>query len=660
VLELRNTNFNGRVTMQTSKNSKLSVYADQMPRVVGANGLSATTTFEATTYYDNPTNMIVQATWNWTATPKLLFELGETYKPDSWRFGPQKGVDASLFPVQDTGTGITSRGRINAVAQDSKQHNGKAVVTYVTGSNSIKFGGQWFSGGRTAYTYTNGDTVLVLRNGVPQSVTQQTTPLVSQENLKLNLGLFVQEQYTRRHFTYNVGLRFDYLNEYVPAQNTPVTRYAPALSYPAIQDIPDWKDISPRFGIVWDVFGNGRTALKWNLGRFVEAQAAGFPQTVNPTRAAGTTSGSRTWTDSNGNLNPDCDLTNFAANGECGAIQNPNFATPSTSAYRFDPAAVTGWGTRGYNWELMAGGQHQLTDYISVEASYNRRWFGNQRVFDASNVTAANYDPFCATTPVDSRLPGGGGEQICGFYNIKPQYVGLDQTNILVTKASNYGKVIENYNGIDASVKLRLPKGAVLQGGISDGKLVTDWCNVVNGHPEVRVMSTFVSVSGTAPAAFTQFSTQAPFCAARSPFLPQIKLSGVLPLPWNFMTSATYQTIRYPQDFYGTFGGILAARSFTSAEIQPSLGRPLSTGASTVLQMIPASSVYGDRLQQIDLRVTRNFHFRGGTLQPQLDIYNLLNANPVLTLNNTYGANWQQPTSVLLGRVFKFGFQATF
>src|SRR5262249_7212119 len=156
------------------------------------------------------------------------------------------------------------------------------------------------------------------------------------------------------------------------------------------------------------------------------------------------------------------------------------------------------------------------------------------------------------------------------------------------------------YDGIDAAVKVRLPKGAVLQGGLSDGRTVTDWCNVVNGHPEVRVMSTYVNVSGGASAAFTQFSTQAPFCAAKAPFLAQVKVSGVLPLPWNFMTSATYQTIRYPQDFYGAFAGILAARSFTSAEIQPSLGRPLSTGASTTLQMIPASSVYGDRLHQID------------------------------------------------------------
>jgi hypothetical protein len=325
-----------------------------------------------------------------------------------------------------------------------------------------------------------------------------------------------------------------------------------------------------------------------------------------------------------------------------------------------DPAAVSGWGTRGFNWELMGGLQHQITDSLSVDASFNRRWFGNQRVFDAAGVSASSYDPYCVTTPSDPRLPGGGNQQICGFYNIKPQFVGQDQTNILVTKASNYGSIDEHYEGVDVAMKLRLPKGAMLQGGLSDGRNVNNWCNVVNGHPEVRVTSTYVNTSGGASSSFVQFATQAPFCDATSPFLAQVKLSAVLPLPWNFLTSATYQTIRQPQDFYGTFGGILAARAFTSAEIAPSLGRPLSNGASTVLQMIPASTVYGDRMHQVDFRLTRNIYIGHGKIQPQLDIYNLLNANPVLSLNNTYGALWQQPTSILLGRVIKFGVQANF
>ena len=661
VNQIHDQYFNGRLTIQTSRNSKLSVYGDYLPRNISANGLGATTTFEATTRYDNPLNMIQQATWNWTITNKLLLEAGETLKPDSWQFVAQPSVNPNVSPVQDTGTGIMSGNSVNRNSQTSLQHNGKAVLTYVTGSSSLKTGGQWFSGSRTGYVTTSNDAVYVLRNGVPQAITQQTTPLVSKETLKLNLGLFVQEQYTLHRMTLNAGLRFDYLNEFIPAQHLDAVRYAPALDYPEIDNVPNWKDLSPRVGMSYDVFGDGKTAIKWNVGRFVEAQATGFPQAVNPTRAAGTTSGQRAWADANGNLTPDCDLTNLSANGECGAILNPNFGKPATAALRYDPAAVNGWGKRGYNWELMAGGQHQVADGLSVDASYNRRWFGNFRIFQATQVTAANYDPFCVTSPTDARLPGGGGQEICGFYNIQPQFAGQDQTNILVTNASTIGNIDQKYDGVDLSAKLRLPKGILVQGGTSTGRTYTNWCGVVQGHPEVIGAAPYVSVTGSPSTALAQFAKTTPYCESAAPFQTQVKLSGVYPLPWNFVTSATFQSIAYPQEFYGTFGGILATRAFTNAEIAPSLHRNLAGGAqSAVLQMLPASSMFGDRLNQIDWRITRRFSWGSGKIQPQLDIYNLTNNNAVVALNNTYGASWQQPIQILAGRVVKFGFQATF
>ena len=666
VNQIRNQNFNGRLVMQTSKNSKLSLYADQMPRCVCANGLSATETYEATTHYHNDLNSIQQFTWNWTVTSKLLVELGETFKPDSWQFDLQDGVPTTRRPVIDVATGIASGASPFGIKQDSFQNNGKAVVTYVTGSSNLKVGGQWFHGHRTAYQSLNTDTILLLAAGTPILVLQQTTPLVSEETLKLNLGLFAQEQYTFKRMTANLGLRFDYLNEYIPPQTNPAGQFAPAFSYPQINDIPNWKDISPRLGVSYDLAGNGKTAFKAYVGRFIEAQAAGFPQAVNPTRAnqfglgIGTTSGARTWSDTNGNRAPDCVLSNFAANGECGAILNPSFGTPQASPIRYDPAAVNGWGVRQFNWELTAGVQHELLTGLSVDVSYNRRWFGNFRAFDAAATTPASYDPFCITTPVDPRLPSGGGQPICGFYDIKPQFVGLDQSNILITKASNFGTVRQYYDGMDVAVKLRLPRGVVLQGGTSTGREITNWCGAVNGHPEVRMVSPYVN-NGDSNPTWTQFSTAAPFCASAPPFQTQVKLSGVYPLPYGFSTSAAFQSIVYPQEFYGNFGGILAANAVTSAQIAPSLGRPLSSGAESItLQMIPAGSLFGDRIYQLDWRLTRNFNIGNKRIQPQLDIYNVTNDNSVLTMNNTYGKQWQQPLSILQGRVIKFGLQATF
>lgn len=660
VNELRNQNFNARFTIQTSTNSKLSAYFDQMPRCVCANGLSATTTYEATTYYHNDLNMIQQLTWNWTISNRLLLEVGETFKPDSWQFDPQEGIDPSLPPSIDQGTGIISRSRTFGLKQTSFQHNGKAVLTYVTGSSSLKTGAQWFQGSRTAQIYPP-DMFWILRNGVPQAITQNAAPRTAEESLDLNLGLFVQEQYTWRDLTLNAGLRFDSLKGSIPEQTIPASRWVPALTYPGVDNLPNWKDINPRFGLAYDIFGDGRTALKWSLGRFVEAQAAGFAEAVNPARVAATTSGSRQWTDTNGNLNPDCDLTNYAANLECGQILNPAFGTPAVSAFRYDPGASEGWGNRIYNWEMMAGFEHQLTDGFSMDVSYNRRSYGNFRVFQAAGVSPQAYDEFCVTTPVDPMLPGGGGQRVCGFYNIKPQFAGQDATNILIAKARDVaGDIKQYYDGVDVTLTLRLPDGILLQGGTSTGRSHTDWCGAVVGRPDIRGLNPYVAVSGAPSGTVNEFSRTDPYCKSAHPFQTQVKLAGVYPLPWNVVTSFTYQSLVYPQEFYGGFGGILAGRSFTNAEISPSLDRNLTGASSTVLQMIPAASQFGDRLHQIDFRVTRRFTWNDLRIQPQLDLYNLTNANDVLTINSTYGARWLQPTAILLGRVVKFGVQVDF
>jgi len=95
---------------------------------------------------------------------------------------------------------------------------------------------------------------------------------------------------------------------------------------------------------------------------------------------------------------------------------------------RYDPDAVTGWGTRGWNWEVSGGVDHELRSGLSLALSYHRRWFGNLRITDNLLVTPADYDPFCITAPVDSRLPNSG-QQVCGLYDITPTRFGLNDTS---------------------------------------------------------------------------------------------------------------------------------------------------------------------------------------------------------------------------------------
>jgi hypothetical protein len=141
--------------------------------------------------------------------------------------------------------------------------------------------------------------------------------------------------------------------------------------------------------------------LKWNLGRYLESQGTRFATNVNPAIANQTTT--RTWTDTNSNFIAECDFTNPAANGECGRKNNQNFGQPVVSV-RYTPDGVTGWGTRGYDWETMVGVQHELRPGLSAATSYHLRWFGNFRLTDNVLLRASDFDPFCMTAPTDSRL----------------------------------------------------------------------------------------------------------------------------------------------------------------------------------------------------------------------------------------------------------------
>ena len=186
----------------------------------------------------------------------------------------------------------------------------------------------------------------------------------------------------------------------------------------------------------------------------------------------------RTWRDANSNFVPDCDLTSTAANGECGALADTNFGKAGLST-TYDPNAVNGWGKRPFDWEFTTSVQQQILPRVSVEVGYFRRWYGNFGVTDNLAVSASDFDTFCITAPVDSRLPDGGGNTICGLYNVNPAKFSVPANNF-VTLASNYGKQIEHWNGVDFSVNARLAQRLILQGGVSTGRTSTDNCAVVS------------------------------------------------------------------------------------------------------------------------------------------------------------------------------------
>jgi hypothetical protein len=424
-----------------------------------------------------------------------------------------------------------------------------------------------------------------------------------------------------------MGLRFDQIKASIPAQSLPATQFLPARQYGAISDVPNWKDISPRLSAVYDLLGTGKTAVKISVNRYVAGELVDFADLNNPVNTS-VVSVNRTWTDTNGNLTPDCNLSNPAADGECGPILNNNFGKVSPTATTVDNALKTGWGKRGYDWETMAGVQQELRPGVALNATYVRRSFGNFQVTDNLLVTPANYDPYCITAPADPRLPGGGGNQICGLYDLNPAKVGQNQS--LITAQQPYGTQTDVYNGLDLIVNARLPRSLLLQGGLNYAREETNNCFVVNS-----------------PQALYQ-------CDTKPPFQPQFRFFGSYPLPRDIDVSLAFQSNPGPM--------ILANYTATSAQILPSLGRNLSAGAGStvVIPLIAPGTLYGDRMNQLDVRVTKGVRYRGMRIRGNLDMYNALNASPVLVVNTAFGSRWLQPQYLLPGRLLKFSVQINF
>ena len=581
---------------------------------------------------------VSQGAWRYPATNRLLWEVGVTKVKFHSNKVPQAGVTPDMIAVTELSRGlqyhayITNFTLTGSYGNDaSNQVNEHVTMTYVTGSHAWKTGLSMRQDWRADEAFVNGDISYAFLNGVPQSLTLWASPSLSRDYAR-DFGVFVQDQWKLKNWTFNLGIRYDAFRGYQNDQQLPAGRYVPARNYLAQNDIPNWKDITPRGGVAYDVFGNGKTAVKASINRYVDpVYAGGTTAQFNPV-ATTVVSANRTWTDANGNLAPDCVLGNSAANGECGPLSDANFGKPVPST-RFADDVRYGWGARPYTWQGMASMQQELWPGAAITVGYFRTWFGNFNT--AQNVlvnTSADFDQYCVTLPVDSRVPGGG-TSLCGLYDIKPAKFG--QVSNLVTMTSNFGKQTQVFNGIDATVNMQLAKGAVVTGGVATGATVRDSCDVKVNSPQ----NLFCHVSP-------------PWSAGT-----QFKMAVVYPLPLNFRVSATYQNL----------AGVPITASYvaTNAAIAPSLGRNLAscgtrvpcTATVTIPNIFDPVSKFENRLTQVDVRLTKILKIGAVRAQGNVDLYNVFNANTVLATNNRFGASWLTPNSILGGRLLKFGFQ---
>ena len=626
-----------RITWQATQRNKIAAYLSYNNSchchfLVGRANAAIPVNSDASVLLHIP-NKVFQTTWSSPITNKVLAEVGVSYILEDQQFNPRP---ESVAPqITDAIKNVTYRATVSSMRAYTPVYGSRGSLSYVTGSHAIKTGYTLTMGEYEQTAFRVGNMSFTANNGVPNLVTFTGTPTLAINRIRPNLGLYAQDQWTVNRLTVNGGLRLDYFRSDFPDQHVPATTFVPVERFVSGTEAVNWKDLNPRIGVAYDLFGNGKTAVKASVNRYVLGEGTGRASAINPIQS--NNSMVRQWVD-NGDRIIQGDPLNPNANGELLASQNPNFGKPSLTT-RYDPAWSHGFQNRPYNWEFSTGVQHELMPRMSVNAAYFRRIYGNFTTTDSPLVGLNDYSTYCVDGPIDGRLPGGGGERICGLRDLNSTaLVGQANADRVTTFASNYGAQVEHWNGIDLTLNARLPK-VLLQGGVSTGRTSEDNCELVRNLPETTALGER-------------------FCRTESPFLTQVKLLGAYTLPFDIQASGTFQTSAGPE--------ITASGTFVNAQVSPSLGRNLSSGASVAVGLLEPKTEYGERLYQVDFRLAKKFTLNRTRLQATMDLYNATNGNPVLVQSNTYGATtaastvWQRPQAILPARVVKFGIQVNF
>ena len=572
----------------------------------------------------HPTGYHTQARWTSTMTSKLLVEAGFALQFNKWR-REQFEWNETKSSYSDLLTGVSTGSYWITGNQPEYQRTMNASATYVTGSHNLKVGMQnrWgyfglYNGphpGDIRIHYSIGG--LGLPFGGSQAVVVLGTPLDGfKAEINHDLGLFAQDTWTLNRWTFNLGVRADIFKNGNPAQQ------APAGTWVGERDLPplpaaDWKTLVPRVGVAYDVFGNGKTAIKAYAHQYVNQESTTLALAVNPMAQYtwGARQDVRSWFDLDGNgsaLNPDGSVQK----NEIGPSGNTKFGTLADAA-RYNVNDRPG------QWEYNASIQHEILNGLSVGMAYYRRDYYNFWREDNALQSNDDYAPFAFRGPADPRLNEYAGYTQT-LFNLSPAVFG--QSERVLNNITQNSRV---YDGLEWTAQGRFGRGGFYGGSINYEKTQENNCDVENRNSTI-------------------------WCDAPRAWQTQFKVNVSYPIPKvDIIASGFLQGYPGPD--------ISANYTASRTEILAQTGVVMTGGSSVTYDLLPPDTYFLPFQTKVDLRFMKRFQSGSVRVAPSIDIFNVLNANTTTSINNSCCSTalngWQAITSIMQARQVRFGLE---
>jgi hypothetical protein len=621
---------------------------------------------------------ITQFTYNSPVSNHILLEGGWSSMWSRWGDIRPIGALTNAIPVTEQSTlggtptsNFTYHGWPASGSVDQQHMTWRAAISYVTGSHNAKVGyaagllpskNTTYVGQQLAYRVQTQLVNGVLNPAVPNQITQRIGPNMTSSNVRYD-AFYAQDQWKRGRLTVQGGLRYEHAWSWFPAGENGIiedNRFSKAFTFPRTDGVTGYHDITPRLGAAYDVFGNGKTALKVSLSEYLQSAYAGEAYTIGNPGTTFVTTTTRTWTDANRDYVPVCDFMNPQANGECGPWSNLAWGNPVQTT-QVNPDVLSGWGKRNDDWQFSVGVQQELIPRVSVDASYNRRWWGNFFVTHNRALDASDYDEVTLRAPSDNRLPNGGGYPVTFLTRNANKALGVQ--DLYYTTTEDFGDEAHYWHGADVTVNARLNNGLLLQGGTSTGRGVNDTCDVLVGRfgrpmtPSTATVASGAVIDGQPACDFTEPWLTA-FRGLATYTVPKVDVlvSAILRSQFNAQPGADVATNGSSRD---------ANYQLNTAAFLAATGRPLRTGVATeTVNLLPQGSLYGDRVNNLDVRFAKILRFGKTRTNVGIDLYNIFNTNTPTTYEAVYDpsnpSRWFQPTVVVQPRFVRFNVQVDF